>query len=146
MAARLNPRQDQRSRAAIQTTQLCRRLNSFALEELDPQTGKPVVMSDTQVRAALGLLRKTIPDLAVTTLRGDRENPVRYVIRGPTPVESTAEWLALHAPQDVGQPEVVIEGETSGAPPPAAPAEPPMKLSANERWLAANRPGRDYGR
>ena len=65
MAARLNPKNDQRARDAIQTTQLCKRLNSFALHEKDPQTDRPVVMSGDQVRAALGLLRKTIPDLAV---------------------------------------------------------------------------------
>jgi hypothetical protein len=101
MAARLNPKQDQRSRDAIQTTQLCKRLNAFALEQDDPQTGKPVVMSDTQVRAAVALLRKTVPDLAVTTISGDPENPVTYVIRGPSPVESTAEWLRLHAPKTI---------------------------------------------
>jgi hypothetical protein len=55
-------------------------------------------MSDTQVRAALGLLRKTLPDLASTTIEGNPDNPVTYVIRGPSPVESTQEWLRLHAP------------------------------------------------
>lgn len=70
MAARLNPRQDERSRLAIQTTQLCKRLNYFALGLPEPITGRPPEMSDTQVRAALGLLRKTLPDLAVTQLAG----------------------------------------------------------------------------
>ena len=64
--ARLNPRQDERCRSAIQTTQLCKRLNSFVLGLEDPQTRLPVDMSDLQVRAALGLLRKTLPDLAMT--------------------------------------------------------------------------------
>jgi hypothetical protein len=64
--ARLNPRQDERCRSAIQTTQLCKRLNSFVLGLEDPQTRMPVDMSDLQVRAALGLLRKTLPDLAMT--------------------------------------------------------------------------------
>jgi len=116
MAARLNPRQDERCRAAIQTTQLCKRLNSFALGWNDPQTRRPLEMTDTQVRAALGLLRKTLPDLAVTTfdatdaaadhwalhllaakaiaqeLRAERENPiaiegtVREVADETTPV------------------------------------------------------------
>lgn len=66
--ARLNPRQDERCRSAIQTTQLCKRLNSFVLGVNDPQTRKPVDMSDLQVRAALGLLRKTLPDLAMTQI------------------------------------------------------------------------------
>ena len=72
MAARLNPRQDDRARSAIQTTQLCKRLNAFALGQNDPcYPDKSVEMSSDQVRAALGLLRKTIPDLAVTSHTGE---------------------------------------------------------------------------
>lgn len=76
MAARLNPKQDDRARDAIATTQLVKRLNGFALEENDPQTRKPIKMSPDQVRAALGLLKKTIPDLAVVQHQGDAENPM----------------------------------------------------------------------
>jgi hypothetical protein len=63
MAARLNPHQTERAKEAIQTTQLCKRLNAFALSELDAQTGKPVEMSPAQVKAAVALLKKTLPDL-----------------------------------------------------------------------------------
>jgi len=80
MAARLNPKQDERCRASIQTTQLCKRLNGFALGDLDPQTEKPIQMTDGQVRAALGLLKKTIPDLAVTQHTGDDGGPMRSQI------------------------------------------------------------------
>jgi hypothetical protein len=78
MPARLNPRQDERCRSAIQTTQLCKRLNSFALGLPDPQTRRPVEMSTDQIRAALGLLRKTLPDLSSTQLNGNDSdgNPV----------------------------------------------------------------------
>jgi hypothetical protein len=79
MAARLNPKQDDRARSAIQTTQLCNRLNNFALEQPDPATGRQFVMSDTQVRAALGLLKKTIPDLAVTSHTGPDGGPVLVI-------------------------------------------------------------------
>lgn len=79
MAARLNPKNDQRARDTIQTTQLCKRLNSFALHENDPQSGRPIVMSSDQVRAALGLLKKTIPDLAVTAHTGPDGGPVMIV-------------------------------------------------------------------
>ena len=88
MAARLNPRQDDRARSAIQTTQLCNRLNNFALEQPDPTTGRQFVMTDTQVRAALGLLKKTIPDLAVTSHTGPDGGPVLIVTgveRGSSP-------------------------------------------------------------
>jgi hypothetical protein len=33
-------------------------------------------MSATQVTAALGLLRKVVPDLSATTLSGDHDNPL----------------------------------------------------------------------
>lgn len=80
MAARLNPRQDDRARSAIQTTQLCKRLNAFALGQNDPcYPQRELVMSSDQVRAALGLLRKTIPDLAVTAHTGPDGGPVLIV-------------------------------------------------------------------
>ena len=88
MAARLNPKNDERARSAIQTTQLCNRLNNFALEQPDPTTGRQFVMTDTQVRAALGLLKKTIPDLAVTSHTGPDGGPVLIVTgveRGSAP-------------------------------------------------------------
>ena len=74
MAARLNPKHDQRSRDKIQTSQLINRLNAFALDTTDS-----IRMSSDQVRAALGLLRKTIPDLAVTTHTGPDGGPVMVV-------------------------------------------------------------------
>lgn len=38
-------------------------------------------MSQTQVSAGLGLLRKVMPDLAAHTHSGDDENPVRTISR-----------------------------------------------------------------
>lgn len=86
MAARLNPKQDERCREAIQTTQLLKRLNAFALGHKDPAGGNgnnpdaPCQMSEAQIRAALGLLRKTIPDLAVTQHTGEGGGPVRMLV------------------------------------------------------------------
>jgi hypothetical protein len=71
MAARLNPSHDTAARAKIQTSQLVNRLNKFALDEKER-----VIMSSDQVRAALGLLRKTIPDLAVTAHTGEDGGPL----------------------------------------------------------------------
>ena len=45
-------------------------------------------MSDTQVRAALGLLKKTIPDLAVTAHTGPDGGPV-LVITGVERADSS---------------------------------------------------------
>ncbi len=39
-------------------------------------------MSDTQVRAALGLLRKTIPDLAVTSISGPDGGAIEMIVTG----------------------------------------------------------------
>ena len=75
MAARVfSPKHDQHTRDKIQTSQLVNRLNSFALD-----TSESVRMSSDQVRAALGLLKKTIPDLAVTSHTGPDGGPVLIV-------------------------------------------------------------------
>lgn len=63
MAARINPRADERTRDLIRTTQLVKRLEAFALRENDPQNDKPVKMTPSQVKAAVALLKKTLPDL-----------------------------------------------------------------------------------
>lgn len=59
---RLNPQQTERSRNAIATTQIIKRLNAFVIGEED-ENGKKVEMQPHQVTAALGLLKKVIPDL-----------------------------------------------------------------------------------
>jgi hypothetical protein len=74
MAARLSPQHDARTREKIQTSQLVNRLNSFALDDKEK-----VRMTSDQVRAALGLLRKTIPDLAVTAHTGPDGGPVLII-------------------------------------------------------------------
>ena len=56
---RLNPQHDERTRAKIQTSQIINRLNSYIKGD--------VSMEAAQVSAALGLLRKTLPDLTATT-------------------------------------------------------------------------------
>lgn len=47
------------TRERVRTTQLINRLENHALGQVD--------MSNTQVQAALGLLKKTLPDLAAQT-------------------------------------------------------------------------------
>lgn len=64
MAARLNPRNQDSVRARIQTTQLLNRLTNHGLGKLK----KP--MDATQVSAALGVLRKALPDLTATEHSG----------------------------------------------------------------------------
>ena len=67
MPARLNPKQDQRCRDAIKTTQLLKRLQLFALDEAGPQD-EVVELSANRLRAIDTLLRKVLPDLSATTI------------------------------------------------------------------------------
>jgi hypothetical protein len=66
------------TRSKIQTSQLVNRLNAFALDDKES-----IRMTSDQVRAALGLLKKTIPDLAVTAHTGEDGGPLAiHVITG----------------------------------------------------------------
>lgn len=59
-----NPKSwDYSKRAKIQGAEIINRLQGFILGTPDPATKKPIELSSTQVTAALGLLRKTLPDL-----------------------------------------------------------------------------------
>ena len=83
MAARTgvpNLRQQEQTRAAIQTTQLVKRLQHFALAEKDEQ-GALVDIDPVRLKAIEILLRKSLPDLSSVTLTGDPENPVAVVTR-----------------------------------------------------------------
>lgn len=60
---RLNPAHDDRTRAKIQTSQIINRLMQHV--------NGAVNLSATQVTSALGLLRKTLPDLQATQLTGE---------------------------------------------------------------------------
>ena len=66
MAARKDPRHDERTRLKIKTTQLVNRLQGCALGEVE--------MSTVQLRAAEILLKRTLPELTSihqTTANGD---------------------------------------------------------------------------
>jgi hypothetical protein len=60
-------------RDRIRTSQLVKRLQGFVEGKLDPKTKRPIELSSPQVRAALGLLRKTLPDLTAVTHSGKIE-------------------------------------------------------------------------
>lgn len=76
MATRLNPRIDETTRAKIQTIQLVKRLQDFALGNPDPTSGKPVELDKTRVMAITALLRKTLPDLSSVEMKGDGGGPL----------------------------------------------------------------------
>lgn len=64
MAARMNARHQDTVRAKIQSSQLLNRLTNHALGKLK----RP--MDSSQVTAALGVLKKSLPDLTATELTG----------------------------------------------------------------------------
>lgn len=69
MAARIRKiRHDEETRAKIQTSQLINRLQAYVLGEVQLEPG--------QVTAALGLMKKTLPDLTATELSGDSDSPL----------------------------------------------------------------------
>lgn len=72
MAARTstpNLRQQEQTRSAIQTTQLVKRLQFYALGQLDEQ-GSAVELDSGKLKAIEVLLRKTLPDLSAVTMDG----------------------------------------------------------------------------
>ncbi len=64
MAARINRQHDARTRQRIQAAHLIRRLQAFALGQDDPQSKRPIMMTQKQVAVALGRLNRTLPNLA----------------------------------------------------------------------------------
>lgn len=74
MAARLNLRQQEQTRLAIQTSQLINRLQGYALGEIaEIETGR--------LKAIEILLRKSLPDLSSISIAGDDENPLNVIHR-----------------------------------------------------------------
>lgn len=90
MAARKNKiRHDESTREKIRASQLINRLTDHALGEVE--------MSSTQVTAALGLLRKAIPDLSAAEIK--QETTHRYVARVPEKAVTVDKWQQQHSPE-----------------------------------------------
>ena len=70
MAARLNQRHSDMVRDKIRASQLVNRLEDHVLGEVE--------MSSTQVSAALGLLKKCVPDLSAEQITGPDGGPIRH--------------------------------------------------------------------
>jgi hypothetical protein len=71
-------RGDEDTRARIQTLKLIRQLEAHALGKLE--------LRPTQVSAALGLLKKALPDLGNVSLRADGKKP------GKSPGKFVVTW------------------------------------------------------
>lgn len=84
MAARLNQRHQEMVREKIKASQLITRLTNHALGMLT----KP--MDSTQVQAALGLLKKCVPDLSAVDHSGEIEH--QHVALLPVVAKDKDEW------------------------------------------------------
>ncbi len=69
MAARLNPKHQDMIRDKIRASQLVNRLENHVLGK--GEENEAVDLSTTQVAAALGLLKKCVPDLKATEHSGE---------------------------------------------------------------------------
>jgi hypothetical protein len=78
-------------RNRIRTSALINRLQEFV-------DGK-IELSAAQVTAALGLIRKTVPDLASVEHSGEVEHV--YVMAIPAIAETADEWTTQHAPLQI---------------------------------------------
>lgn len=89
-------RQTSKSRAKIQASRLIDRLQAFATGDTDKANGDKVEMSNAQVRAALGLLAKVIPDLKESDVHHHQAEPT-------TPTAMITQLKALLGDEQAGQ-------------------------------------------
>ena len=72
-------RGDADTRGRIQVLKLIKQLEAHALGKLE--------LRPTQVSAALGLLKKALPDLGNVSLRGDGKKPVKLIVAWQKPAK-----------------------------------------------------------
>lgn len=76
MAARKKTWVDEKTRDKIRTTKLLQRLQHFALGEDEPGIkGKKIEMNANQVRAAVSLINKKLPDLTSADISMTQDMP-----------------------------------------------------------------------
>jgi hypothetical protein len=91
MPARIRKiRHDEETRNKIKAAYLINRLTKFVAGE--------VKLESAQVTAALGLLRKVVPDMQSVEHSGEVQKT--YVVRMPARPESMEEWQKRYAPPE----------------------------------------------
>ena len=92
---KLTKSQQDQVRSAIQTTQLVKRLQCYALDQKD-DAGNIVDLDSGRLRSIEVLLKKTLPDLSAVTIAGDPENPLKTeeVGQGASKLASFIETIA----------------------------------------------------
>lgn len=96
---------DEKTRSKIQTSMLLNRLLNHCLTKEDDKDYKQKYMQQSQVNAALGLMKKVLPDLTALQLSGDQESPFLIKDISSSPYEGqSSQWLESNSE--------IIEGET----------------------------------
>jgi hypothetical protein len=72
---------DQDTRERIKSGQLITRLENHTFTHPNDPKYAQHIMADSQVRAALGLLKKTLPDLNATTLGVNEGDPLLELLK-----------------------------------------------------------------
>lgn len=93
MAARLHARHQREIREKIQASNLLAFLQKFVETGKDAQQNE---VNPARVTAALGLLKKCIPDLSSVEHSGEVEH--RYVAEVPAVIPDADEWSKQHTP------------------------------------------------
>ena len=70
-APKLNKADQERTRAKIQTTQLVKRLQYYALSEKDPSTGEVPELDNNRLKAIGMLLDKSLPSLQASEVTAE---------------------------------------------------------------------------
>ena len=96
MATRKNTAHSELVRSRIRSSQLVNRLQGFVLGKKDAKTKRKIDMSPHQVAAALGLLKKTIPDIQSIEHLG--EVAVRHHIVSADPL-TEEQWQQQYGEQ-----------------------------------------------
>ncbi|MCK5602766.1 hypothetical protein KAR91_12875 [Candidatus Pacearchaeota archaeon] len=90
MATRKNLNHDAKTRERIQTTQIVKRLMQHVVAKPEIEDGVVIVkdlMTQSQVTAALGLLRKVLPDLTSVAVEAKIETVQRVVSDKPMTID-----------------------------------------------------------
>lgn len=71
--------QGQQARAAVDTVRLIKRLQQYALGEVD-EDGSPIELDASRLKVIEMLLKKTLPDLASVSLAGSSDKALENVV------------------------------------------------------------------
>ena len=94
MATRFSKEHDQKTRLKIQTSQILNRLQNHVLTHPEEEDFKKKFMHPSQVNAALGLLKKTLPD--ITQIEGSikHDHDHKHVVK-----QATNDFLDQYTPK-----------------------------------------------